>query len=159
MFWPNDSETSYHLLCQLLCPDNHILLSGSDRVSSLLSWLWQVCWNFQSSVLYHHYEHLGLHTVGSGNLGWCLLSNSHTNYCNSCSLLWTQYHQPFFLWDPGPTEACLFRHPCQPDSGSGYQCIHTAPALYLHSHVLLPHYDCYAEDSFCGGQAQSFLYL
>lgn len=147
--WFRDFSTiSYTTYCAQMTTSHFLGMTESPPCCHGLQ---QVCWNIQSPALYHHYE--------QSSCIQCLLSNSYTKYCNSCSLLWTQYHQPFHLWDPSSAEVCLLRHPCQSDSGSGYQCIHTALALHLLPHFLLPHCGCYAEDSFCGGQVQSLLHL
>lgn len=58
----------YHFPYQLLGPDDHIPLSWGWHVSPCYHGLWQVCCNLQSPALHHHYEQLGLHTVGLGNL-------------------------------------------------------------------------------------------
>lgn len=43
MSWPNASGTCPHLLYQLLCPDDHIPLSGDDRIFPPCCYgLWQI---------------------------------------------------------------------------------------------------------------------
>lgn len=73
MCWPNDSGTPHHFLCQLLCPDNHIPLSGSDRVSSLLSWLMTGLLKFPVSCVIPSLWTFGFAYSWPWNLGWCFL--------------------------------------------------------------------------------------